>query len=326
MIEILNCKLKMVMGLTILLMLQLFNPAHAATNCSFSMTPIEFGNLTTTQGPDYMDGSFGTLSASCTSTESGTVYICQANMGTSSPKGLPQEMVESVSKGKLSYTLGKSFWYGDYWGIGQDMSGFDFPVSNGTESKSYTVTATIAQDQSLLLVGEYSTIISGANSLITYAFSANGEDRDTACSHATATYADFTVSASVKPRCRIQASPLTFPPIGSDTNGSTSSFSITHTCTRGTNGTIYLESPSGPDPSGMKVLQHTTSDISKKIYYQTYKLDSCSQPWGGRDTMTGREFVSEGGTQTITGCARILPQVYPLPGEYTGIINVVFIY
>ena len=318
--------LNIICSLTIILILQFCNTAHAATNCSFSMTPVEFGNLTTTEGSGWREGSFGTLSASCTSTESGTVFICQANMGTSSPKGLPLEMVGNETNGKISYTLAKSFWFGDFWGIGQDMTNFEFPVSIGTESKSYTVSAAIAQDQSLLSVDTYSAIISGANSLIMYAFSANGEDRDTACSHATATHADFTVSATVKARCRIQASTLAFPPIGSDTNGSRASFSITHNCTRGTSGTIYLESPTGPDPSGMKVLQHTTGDISKKIYYETYKLDSCSGPWGDRSTMTGRTFVSEGGGETITGCARILPQVYPMPGEYTGILNGVFVY
>lgn len=315
---------KLVSFILLIFLCQFSTFASASASCSFSVTPINFGDLTTNQGPNWHSSTNGSVTASCMASEPGQVFVCQANMGTVAPNGLQQPMTSGSTQ--LSYKLAKSFWGGDNWGWGQDMSSVEFSVSLGNNTTSFPITATTIQDQDKLPLGDYFVNNTGLSSLIYYAYSANGEDRESACGHAIQTSADFTVSASVKPYCSvILTTPLNFQTVGLNSTAQ-STFSIFLNCSYNVPYTIALEDLGNIGSQNMKTMS-LVSDPSKSIYYDVYQTDSLSKSWGnGQDGTSLHYATGSGETQIVTGYGRIPYQFFPALGLYTGTLNVVITY
>ena len=322
--NIFSYRIKILSFFLIIFLSQFSSVANASVSCSFSMTPINFGDLITNQGPNWHSGTNGSITVSCMASEPGQVFVCQANMGTVAPNGLQQPMTSGSTQ--LSYKLAKSFWFGDNWGWGQDLSAIEFPVSLGNNTTNFPVTASTTQDQDKLPLGDYFVNNTGLSSLIFYAYSSNGEDRESACSHAVQTSADFTVSASVKPYCSmILTTPLNFQTVG--LNATTqNTFDIFLNCGYNVPYTIALEDLNSPGSPNTKTMS-LVSDTSKTIHYEVYSTPSLVRNWGnGLEGHSLYYGTGTGDTQIVTGYGVIPRQVFPAPGFYTGTLNVVITY
>lgn len=316
----LRFKCNFILALLIFVFFQISNSASASTSCSFSMQSLDFGTIRTTSGPNFENTTFGSLSASCNSDERGKIYICTANMGSMFSMS-PLVM----SSGDLSITFKTSDLAGNDIGPGMPPNTFEFPFGNGLTTHSFTILGTVTQDPTTIAPGSYFASFTGSNTAITYAVATNDEDRNTACASAVWETADYTASGNVVPSCSIATTPLVFPSIGFDTNGSTGNFDVTANCSYGTAYQVFLEPFFSPDPSGMHILR-SDEFYDKIIYYELYQTTNCNRKWGDRASGTGFVNVSQGTPYVIKGCGRILPQIYPAPGQYSGLINVVIVY
>jgi spore coat protein U-like protein len=295
-------------------------PAHAALNCTFTITNLSFGTVNLAQNTTI--DTTATFTANCTGNSGQNVRICpNINAGSGgTTTGSPRFMLSGTDK--LNFDLyqdaARTVIWGSYlW----SFSSFTAPTINitlngsGAGSATATIYGRIRAGQQALPPGSYSSSFSGTNTQIAYAKASTGNCA--AIGNTSATAAPFTVSATYSATCTVSATALNFGAAGVLAANVDGSSSLTTTCSATTPYTIGLN---GGNAGASDPTQRKMANGAKQVSYGLYRDTGRSQPWGntvGTNTASG---TGTGLGQGFTVYGRVTPQTTPAPGTYSDTI------
>jgi spore coat protein U-like protein len=301
-------------------------PARAQS-CSFTISPLAFGNIDLTANTPFT--SSATYLASCSGNGNATVRTCpniDAGSG-GSTSGSPRFLLNGATQ--LNFNLYQdgahtSVWGSNLWAFAGSYASPTIDVvlnSSGNGSASQTIYGQIWAGQQTLAAGTYSSAFSGTQASVAYAYSTVGTCATIGSSHATS--APFTVTASDASNCSVNASTLNFGSVGVLGSLVNATSSITVTCTNALPYTIALD---GGLSGATNPTQRAMSQASQQVTYGLYRDSARAQPWGdsvGTNTAGG---TGSGLAQTLTVYGRVPAQTTPAPGTYSDTVVVTISY
>jgi spore coat protein U-like protein len=301
-------------------------PARAQS-CSFTISPLAFGNIDLTANTPFT--SSATYLASCSGNANATVRTCpniDAGSG-GSTSGTPRFLLNGATQ--LNFNLYQDGSYTSVWGSNLWAFGGSYPSptidvvlnSTGTGNASQTIYGQIWSGQQTRPAGSYTSSFSGTQASVAYAYSTVGTCATIGSSHATS--APFTVTATDTTNCAVSASTLNFGSVGVLRSSVDASSSVTVTCTNALPYTIALD---GGSSGATNPTQRVMSQASQHITYGLYRDSARAQPWGdavGTNTAAGS---GSGLAQTLTVFGRVPAQTTPTPGTYSDTVVVTISY
>lgn len=302
-------------------------PARAQV-CNFSMTNIDFGNVSLTGGN--FQQTTGTFTANCSGTPNQQIRICanfNQGSGGAHASGDPRYMTQGAAN--LGYNLFKSNGVGQVWGSYTWTPSPRPPsitvslAANGSGTSATTVYARIYNGQSTTGTGTYSSSFSGSQSQVDYGYTSNFSCSSTLSSRAQSV--PFVVRTTNNSSCTVATTALNFgtqPDLSANRDATNT---VTVNCSPGTAYLIGLSNGSsgGTGPTSRRMQNSAgTSFISYGIYRDSNRL----LPWGntlGIDTTAG---IGTGLNQAFTGYGRVPAQTAPLPEVHTDTVVVTVTY
>ncbi len=298
-----------------------------AQNCSFTVTPIEFGAVDVTANTT-ISGS-GTFSASCTGTAGRPLLICPnfgSGSGGSNPDGSLRQMTNGTSY--LNYNLYKNAAMTNVWGSFVHGFGTATPPpmtmtlnASGRGNKSRTLYAKITAAQQTTPIGAYQSVISGYDSQVFYAYD-TGQTCDT-LNGALQGSPSFIVQTSIIPRCTVSASELNFGSIGVINRTVDASNTISVVCTAGAPYSIGLD---GGVSGANNPAQRKMKFGAYEILYGLYRDSARGLPWGLSADGLAQGGTGTGAAQNFKSFGRVPVQRTPPAGSYADTIVVTVTY
>lgn len=310
------------------LALALLCQSARAQSCTFANTGLDWGNINLGSGSAF--DLTGTFSANCTGIAGRTVRICpdfNAGSGGVNASGSERYMLNGVNQ--LRYNIYKNaarsnVWGSRTWGKAPTPPTINVVLSGaGTGSGSRTMYGRVLSGQTALPAGSYSSVFSGTNTQIAYAYSTVGNCN--AIGLTNVTNVPFTAQATYGGACSVSATNLDFGSRGILDTAVTASNTIGVTCTTGAGYTISL---SGGDTGATDPTQRMMSDVADTefITYGIYRDLARTLPWGstiGSNTAAG---TGTGSAQTYTAYGHVPAQATPSAQIYTDTIVVTVTY
>ena len=316
--------------IALMLSITMMPSAYAASgNCSFSISNISFGSVSTLS-PSPVDVT-ATLSATCSGFSASVVQICAASLGYPSG-GTARQM--TAGSDTLTYQLfsdsGRQSVWGSVYGNAAPAPTMSIPLSNGSGVAAFPVYARLYSGQPMAPSGGYSDAYGGQNAEIRYY---GGDSGSQACAIGTVSSfeASFNVLATVIPDCDMTVQQgFAFPSTGLITTPLDVSFQLAATCTNRSSYAISMDdgaSGGGPSRVDQRYLMPVGGGTGSMVAYNLYLDHSASQVWG--DGTRGTRVLNGVGTgqqQVYVGYGRVPPQTTPAPGAYAAQINVTISY
>ncbi len=314
-------------------------PSHAATTCSATMTPVNFGAINSTGSTD----ASATVTVTCNSVglgAQGSVYVrmcLYAGTGSAGAAITPRTMQNGFGDA-LQYNLFREPGFATIWGdtsgtrIALDLS-YPVVLLGGDGSISHTVNARIPI-QAGLAAGSHQSDFNGIHTELRYRYDepdpALGSTWPASCETggnggATGLRLPFTVSADVLDHCTVgTTTDLDFgaiPGLIRSDHDQTSTISLS--CTRRTAWNVALSDGQNAVDSTRRMRLGATGNY---VDYALYRNAERTLRWGqtvGSDTETG---TGAGTSQSLTVHGRVAaPQSVPA-GHYRDTVIVTLTY
>ncbi len=299
----------------------LFSAAHAQT-CSFSVTPVAFGedDVTANAAVD----TTATVSITCSGLALLTVNVC-VNLGAGGG-GATNAANRFMASGpnQLRYSLYSNaartaVWGSDFWaGAGAGSVLIPVPLLLGTNTVTATVYGRVFSGQQTVPAGSYLSAFSATDASIRYGLL--GLFCNLLGSTATTT---FNVTADVPTTCSVTANNLAFGTTGTLTSNIDASTTMAPICT---NGTLYQLGLDGGLSGATDPTQRKMTNGSPFVLYGLYRDAARTLPFGstiGSNTLGG---TGSGLVQSVPVYGRIAPQSTPAPGTYNDTVIVTLTY
>lgn len=295
----------------------------AAQICSFTVSPLNFGNVDTLSGS--ATSSTATVNASCSGFPVLTprVLVCP-NIGTGSG-GANSGARQMAGPGTLDYQLysdaSRTVVWGSYaWPHPARAPAMEVLLVLGSGSASSTIYGSVPGGQQSVPTGTYMSSFSAGD--VEFLYQATSGN-DCSAPSGTSAHPTFTVSANVAANCLVSAQNIDFGTRGVLNANVDATGSVVVRCTQGSPYTVSL---GGGNANGTPTARKM-SRLADSITYGLYKDAAHSQPWGDASapgsTVPGS---GSGGTQNITVYGRVPPQQTPPPGTYTDTVVVTVTY
>jgi len=310
------------------LILFLWSSPSLAQTCSFSMTDIDFGNVSLSGGQ--FQSTTGTLTATCSGTPGQSVRVCanfNAGSGGVHASGDPRYMIQGANR--LGYNIFKSNGVGQVWGSYTWSASPRPPAlsltlgANGTGTLSETVYARIYNGQAATGTGTFLSTFSGNQTQIDYGYGASFNCGATLSPRVQS--APFVVRTTNNSSCTVATTMLNF---GSKQNLSAvtdATNTISVTCTAGT---VYSVGLSGGTSGAVDPTQRrmTNSATTGFVSYGIYRDAARTQPWGSTIGSNTASATGSGLAQSFVGYGRVPVQATPPALTYTDTIVVTVTY
>jgi spore coat protein U-like protein len=330
-----------------LLSMLMFAPqkADAATNCSATMTDLNFGPVVPSGGAV---SATATISWSCTYTGGvlgilfgDYVQMCfGAGSGSASTSTNPRKMAEAVSGETMSYNVFKEVGHSNIWASTPSSSqipaqvNFTILSSPITKTGTVTVYGQVPTGQTSIGVGSYTSSFGGILnyqysevllSLGGYPPSTCGTGTGSASGTGNGTFS-FNVTASVASSCTaVSGTALDFGTKGLITSNADQTSTISLTCTKRSPYNVGLNAGSNPGTAGDVTTRRMTDGSAHYIGYQMYSDTGRSTVWGNTVNTNTVNGTAVGGTQNFTVYGRVPPQT-PRAGSYADTVTVTVTY
>ncbi|MBB3255493.1 spore coat protein U-like protein [Paraburkholderia bannensis] len=294
--------------------------AALAQTCSFTLSNIVVGNISTISGVP-ADAN-GTLTANCSGYSTSTIRLC-LSLGIPSG-GFDPRTLKGPSSSTLAYNIYSDAAHTTIWGSINSSTWkaviVDLPVVSGSASTSLTLYARVNAGQNGSPVGTYTQTFATTDTLLTYLGYSGAPPTCTGASTPSARLS-FTVTAAVAADCNITAAPLAFPAVTALNSQVTANTSVQVTCVSGAPYTIALDAGTTPGATVANRLLLLNGG-STTVAYGLFKDAAWGQPWGdGTRGTTTNAGTGNGNSQAFTVYGRILPQSVPPPGNYSDTIT-----
>jgi spore coat protein U-like protein len=298
-----------------------------AQSCSFTISTLNFGTINLAANTPFT--SSATYQASCTGTANTTIRTCpNIDVGSGgSTSGSPRFMLNGATP--LSFNLYQdgsyaSVWGSNLWGFAGSYPSPTVDVAlngSGSGSASLTVYGQVWAAQQTLPAGLYTSLFSGTQASVAYAYSTVGTCATIGSSHATS--ASFSVMATNATICSVSASTLNFGSTGVLQSALDATSTITLTCTNAAPYTVSLDGglSVATNPTQRKMVQ-----ASEQITYGLYQDSARTQPWGDSVGTNTAAATGSGLAQTFTVYGRVPAQNTPSPGTYADTVVVTISY
>ncbi|WP_042297773.1 Csu type fimbrial protein [Paraburkholderia bannensis] len=294
--------------------------AVLAQTCTFTMSNIAFGNVSTITGSP-VDAT-GTLTANCSGIAAANVEFC-LSIGIPSGGFSPRTMT-GPGGATLSYDIFTDSAHTTIWGSVASSSFperiVDIPVVGGIVSVSLTVYGRVYAGQTTVQPGSYSQAFATTDTLYTY-LAYNGTPPTCTGSSTPSDRLTFNVSATVIADCTISAAPLAFPTMTTLSTQVTANSSLSVTCVSGAPYTVALNAGTtagGTVASRLMLLSGGTATVN----YELYKDAAFTQPWGDGTNGTATDSgTGTGAAQTLTVFGRVPAQTVPPSGNYSDTVT-----
>lgn len=301
-------------------------PASAQT-CSFTNTGLDWGGINLAGGGNI--DLTGTFTANCNGNPGKFVNVCpnfNDGAGGASANGNTRYMVNGASV--LDYNLysdsSRATVWGSYvWGKPPTPPTLSVHLAGGSGSASATIYGRIFSGQSGLPTGIFSSLFSGTNSQISYAYSTAGNCSAIGLTNATA--APFTAKATNLGSCSVAATNMNFGSKGVLDSNTDATSTVSVNCTSGIGYSVSLDggTSGATDPTKRKMANAGNSQF---ITYGIYRDLAHSLAWGntvGSNTAAG---TGTGSAQAYTAYGRVPSQTTPSAQVYTDTITVTVSY
>ena len=296
--------------------------------CTFTNTGLDWGNINLAAGTAF--DLTGTFRATCTGIASRTVRVCpnfNNGSGGANANGSERYMLNGVNQ--LRYNIYRkaartTVWGSRTWGKPPTPPTVDVALSGaGTGTTSQTIWARVLSGQTGLPAGAYSSVFSGTNTQIAYAYSTVGNCN--AIGLTNVTNVPFTAQATYGGACTVSATNLDFGSHGVLDTATNASNAVSVTCT---SGTAYTVSLSGGDVAAVDPTQRMMSDAADTefITYGIYRDVARTLPWGSTIGTNTVAATGSGAAQAHTAYGRVPAQATPSPQTYTDTIVVTVTY
>ncbi len=314
--------------------------AHAAVNCTATMSDVMFGNVDLVSNTG--TSTSGTLSYTCTNNDAfnavqvNACFLIDGGQGHQSQLN-PSYMVDTGNAAnQLQFNLywpnGSTVWTTNGYGFSAPFNPPVFTIAKAPffSTSSYTASATMP---ARLLINQNSPPSTGLNShqnsygagstAIAWSSSNSGQSVPNTCGANQPRRFDFTVSATVIKSCTVTANTLDFgTSSGSLSTNIDSTTTVQATCSKTTPYQIGLD-----NGQNFSATRRMTGGSSEYINYEIYRDASRTLRWGNTlstDTISG---IGTGSAQpAVTVYGRVPPQTTPSPGDYTDTITVIVNY
>ena len=296
-------------------------PAHAQT-CSFSITDLDFGSITTSSNTNF--DTSGIFTANCSGASGASVTLCVNIAGGSGgidTDGDPRYLLSGTTQ--LQYMLYRnSILASNRWGssldaISQTNGVFAAIELNlaGTGSTSITMRGRVPSGQTAVPAGVYTSSFSG-HAQVSYAINAASCP---ALGTTNATSVPFTVMAINGNACSVSTSVVDFGSHGVLTSNVDVTGAVNVVCTSGLSYKISLGSGANGTIAQRKM---KGSGSTATLDYNLYSESTRTTVWGTQ-TVTG---TGTGFTQAHTVYARLPVQTTPRPDTYADTVVVTIEY
>ncbi len=299
-----------------------------AQTCTFSNTGLNWGAVNLSVSANY--DTTGTFSATCSGIAGNTVRICpnfNAGSGGVNATGSERYMLSGASQ--LRYNIYRNngrtqVWGSNTWGLAPTPPTINIlldAAGNGTGSQ--TMFGRVFSGQTALPAGTYTSLFSGANTQVSYAYSTVGIC--TTIGLANVTNVPFTAVLNYNDSCSLSATALNFGSQGVLNSNVDATNTISVTCTTGTTYTVGLNggNSGAVNPTLRKMANAGNTEF---VTYGIYQNAARSLAWGntiGTNTVAG---TGSGAVQNLTGYGRVPPQTTPSPQNYSDTITVTVTY
>lgn len=302
--------------------------AAMAQVCTFSMTNIDFGNVSLTGGN--FQQTTGTLTANCSGTANQQIRVCaniNAGSGGVHASGDPRYMTQGAAR--LGYNLFKSNGVGQTWGSYTWAPSSRPPAitvnlgGGGSGTTATTVYARIYNGQSTTGTGTYSSSFAGAQSQIDYGYAASFNCSSSLSSRSQSV--PFVVRTTNNSSCTVSSTALNFgtqPDLSANRDATNT---ITVNCSPGTAYTVGLNNGSsgGTGPASRRMQNAAATSF---ITYGIYRDVSRTQAWGNTPGIDTASATGTGVSQVFTGYGRVPAQSAPLANIHTDTVVVTITY
>jgi spore coat protein U-like protein len=301
--------------------------AQAHTNCTFTITNVDFGNIDLSANTTF--DTTATLTANCSGGNQGDLMRICPNLnagGGGTTTGDPRFMKSGANT--LNFNLYQNSSRTTVWGSYLwAFPSFTSPTIDltlgpgGNASTTATIYARVSAGQQTLPPGTYtSSFNGGGNVQIAYDTTT---DNCTKIGNKNATNANFTVSATYLATCMVSATSLNFGSTGSLSSNIDATNTVTATCSSTTAYNIGLSAGNG---TGATVATRKMTSGANTVSYSLYTSAARSVVWGntvGTDTVSGS---GSGLGQSYTVYGRVPSQTVPPPATYSDTIVVTVTY
>ncbi|WP_322054259.1 Csu type fimbrial protein [Paraburkholderia bannensis] len=294
--------------------------AVLAQTCTFTMSNIAFGNVSTITGAPV--NANGTLTANCSGFTTSNIEFC-LSIGIPTGGFSPRTMTGPGGT-TLSYDLFSDTGYTTIWGSVGSTSFperiVDVPLVGGVTSITLTVYGRVYAGQTTVQPGSYSQAFATTDTLFTY-LGYTGTPPTCTGSSTPSARLSFNVSATVIPDCTLSAAPLAFPAMTTPGTQVTANTSLSVTCVSGTPYTVALNAGTtggGTVASRFMLLNGGSATVN----YDLYKDAAFSQLWGdGSNGTTTESGTGTGTAQTLTVFGRVPAQAAQPSGNYSDTVT-----
>lgn len=294
--------------------------AALAQSCSFTISNLTFGNVSTITGAP-ADAN-GTLTANCSGYSTTTIRLC-LSIGIPTG-GFNPRTLTGPAGATLTYNIYSDAAHSTIWGSVNSGTYpaviLDLPVVSGSASTTLTMYGRVNAGQTASSVGTYTQSFASTDTLLTYIGYTGTPPTCTGASTPSARVG-FTATATVAADCNITAAPLAFPAVTALNSQVTANTSVNVTCVSGAPYTIALDAGTTP---GATVANRRLllNGGASTIVYGLFKDAAWTQPWGdGTSGTTTNAGTGNGNSQTFTVYGRVQPQTLPPPGNYSDTVT-----
>ena len=309
------------------MMLMMTAPA-SAQSCTFTNTGLDWGAINLAVSANY--DTTGTFTATCSGTGGATVRVCpNFNAGSGGVNATGTERYMLAGANQLRYNIYRNnghtqAWGSHTWGLAPTPPTINITLNaGGTGSGSQTMFGRVFSGQTALPAGTYTSLFSGTNTQIAYAYSTVGNCAAIGTTNSTSV--PFTATLRYNTSCSVSATTLNFGSSGVISSNIDASNTISVTCTVGTPYTVSLDggNSGAANPTLRKMANPGNTAF---VTYGIYRDAARSLPWGstiGSNTVAG---TGTGSAQSITAYGRVPPQTTPAAQTYTDTIIVTVTY
>ena len=293
-----------------------------AQSCTFTNTDLNWGSINLAVSANY--DTTGTFTANCSGTALSTVRICpNFNAGSGGVNATGSERYMLAGANQLRYNIYRNstrttVWGSQTWGLAPTPPTINIILNaGGTGTGSQILYGRVFSGQTALPAGTYTSLFSGTNTQIAYAYSTVGTCAAIGLTNATSV--PFTTSLRYNTSCSVTATTLNFGSSGVISSNIDTSNSVSVTCTTGTPYTVSLSggNSGATDPTLRKLANAGNTAF---VTYGIYRDAARSLPWGstiGTNTAAG---TGTGSAQIYAGYGRVPPQTTPAAQTYTDTI------
>lgn len=289
----------------------------SAQSCSFTMTNLAFGNVSTITGAPVDANAI--VTANCSGFSTSSVRMCLSFGAVNfNPRTLPGPSGKSLNYGIYTDAAHTIIW-GTYASSTYPANIIDLPLISGSGSTTVTAYGRILAGQTGAITGTYSQQFT-TNDVVFWWAGFNGTPP--ACGTITPSQrVPFLVSATVVADCNITANPLAFPAVTALANAVSATTKVSVTCVSNAPYTVALDGGTTPGASTTNRLMQLNGGTST-VSYGLYKDAAWTQVWGdGTGGTTTNAGTGTGGAQTFTVYGRVPSQPVPPPGNYSDTIT-----